>query len=218
AALVFAVLPLRLVSVAWITERRDVVCGLFSLLTVHAYLHACRRGEPDRPHRGWYWTAVLLFLLALLSKSIVVGLPLVLIALDVYPLKRPFARTAGWPGHLVRLTREKMPFLLLSIGVTLFMLVHWPTHGRLTPFARLAGGGGSWCWRQRGLFVSRRFAHLALGLSAAVAIGLSGLTTLQIRVWRDEEALWRQVLAADPEGPSAHYFLARVLAAKGRSA
>ena len=325
AALVFAVHPLRVESVAWITERRDVVCGLFSLLTVHAYLRACRRGEPDRPHRGWYWTAVLLFLLALLSKSIVVGLPLVLIALDVYPLERPFAGTAGWPGHLVRLTREKMPFLLLTIGLTLFMLVHWTRHGRMTSLATLgladrlalagygltfylwktllpwplsplyeihhpirflsatylgptlvvlaitlglvlgrrrwpaglvawiayvalllpvigiahngtqsvadrfsyvacfgwallAGAGVTWCWRGGGLVVTRRLVQLVLALSAVAILGLAGLTTLQIRVWRDEEALWRQVLAVDPEGPSAHYFLARVLAAKGRSA
>src|SRR5713101_1363459 len=81
AALLFAVHPLRVESVAWITERRDLVAGLFSLLTVHAYLIGYRRGTPARLSAGWYSVAVGLFGLAVLSKSSVVGLPLALLAL-----------------------------------------------------------------------------------------------------------------------------------------
>ena len=82
AALLFAVHPLRVESVAWISERRDVVAGLFSLLTALAYLTAWRRGLSSRLHPGWYWAAVGCFALACLSKSIVVGLPVVLLVLD----------------------------------------------------------------------------------------------------------------------------------------
>src|SRR5438132_2663270 len=80
AALLFAIHPLRVESVAWATERRDVLLGLFYLLTILAYLRACERGERGR---GWYWGAVGLFACALLSKSMAVSLPAVLLILDV---------------------------------------------------------------------------------------------------------------------------------------
>ena len=66
AALVFAIHPLRVESVAWATERRDVLSGLFYLLTILVYLRASERGERGR---GWYWGAVALFACALLSKQ-----------------------------------------------------------------------------------------------------------------------------------------------------
>src|SRR5256886_12931262 len=52
AALVFAIHPLRVESVAWATERRDVLSGLFYLSAILVYLRACERGERGR---GWYW-------------------------------------------------------------------------------------------------------------------------------------------------------------------
>ena len=85
AALVFAIHPLRVESVAWVTERRDVLSGLFYLLTILMYLRACARGARGR---GWYWLSVAVFGCALLSKSMVVSLPVVLLILDVYPLRR----------------------------------------------------------------------------------------------------------------------------------
>src|SRR5439155_16359800 len=76
AALLFALHPLRVESVAWATERRDVLSGLFYLAALLAYLHACERRERGRP---WYWASVGLFACALLSKSIAVSLPVVLL-------------------------------------------------------------------------------------------------------------------------------------------
>src|SRR5882724_7299237 len=58
AALLFSVHPLRVESVAWITERRDLLAGLFSILAVLAYLRAFRRGALSRLEAGWYWTSV----------------------------------------------------------------------------------------------------------------------------------------------------------------
>src|SRR5881296_3102942 len=83
AALVFAIHPLRVESVAWATERRDVLSGLLYLLTILVYLRACERGARSR---GWYWAAVGLFAGALLSKAMAVSVPVVLLILDVYPL------------------------------------------------------------------------------------------------------------------------------------
>ena len=123
AALLFSVHPLRVESVAWITERRDLVCGLFSLATVLAYVASYRRGGSRRLDVGWYLGAVGFFVLALLSKSIVVGLPLVLLALDFYPLRRLSRPPPRFTGQLGRLLLEKAPFLLLSAALTVSMLV-----------------------------------------------------------------------------------------------
>jgi tetratricopeptide (TPR) repeat protein len=114
AALLFSIHPLRVESVAWITERRDLLAGLFSILTVLAYLEAFSRGTTGRLQTGWRWTSIGLFALALLSKSIVVGLPLALLALDVYPLRR-----RGLPRLLI----EKAPFFLASASVSVLTLV-----------------------------------------------------------------------------------------------
>jgi hypothetical protein len=66
----------------------DNLRWIFAFATVVAWLEACRSGAPDRPARCWYWTAVGCFAAALLSKVMVVGLPIVLVVLDVYPLRR----------------------------------------------------------------------------------------------------------------------------------
>lgn len=137
AALVFALHPLRVESVAWVTERRDLVMGFFTLLTVGAYLRAWRLGAPGRLHGGWRWMAVGFFALALLGKSIAVGLPLVLLALDVYPLRRVSPREPGWRRQLGWLAIEKAPFLALSGIVSGVMLVIGAQRGFMTPLDAL---------------------------------------------------------------------------------
>ena len=105
AALVFGAHPLRVESVAWITERRDVLCALFYMLTVLAYL---RGVEGERLLAGrWRALALAAFAAALLSKSMAMTLPASLLLLDVYPLRRVRfgARRLLW---------EKAPFALLG--------------------------------------------------------------------------------------------------------
>src|SRR5438093_12086275 len=92
AALVFAIHPLRVESVAWVTERRDVLSGLLYLSAILVYLLACEGGARGR---GWYWLSVAVFVGALLSKSMVVNLPVVLVILAVYPLPL-FGGSIGW--------------------------------------------------------------------------------------------------------------------------
>src|SRR5437870_5547954 len=111
AALVFAIHPLRVESVAWVTERRDVLSGLFYLVTILMYLWACERGARGR---GWYWLSVAVFVGALLSKSMVVNLPIVLLILDVYPLRRLGGATGWWSEPARRVYVEKIPFVLLA--------------------------------------------------------------------------------------------------------
>src|SRR3989442_14442075 len=111
AALVFAIHPLRVESVAWATERRDVLSGLLYLLTILIYLRTCERGARGR---GWYWLSVAVFVCALLSKSMVVNLPVVLLILDVYPLRRLGGASGGWGEPARRVYVEKIPFVLLA--------------------------------------------------------------------------------------------------------
>src|SRR5947208_1525520 len=115
AALVFAIHPLRVESVAWVTERRDVLSGLFYLVTILVYLRAC---EGEERGRRWYWLAVATFVLALLSKSMVVNLPVVLLFLDVYPIRRLGGAIGWWSEPARRIYIEKIPFVLLAAGAS----------------------------------------------------------------------------------------------------
>ncbi len=85
AAMVFAVHPLRVESVAWATERRDVLSGAWLVLAVFAYLRYAARTR-----RPWLWLGLSLSccVLSLLSKAVGMTLPVVLLILDIYPLRR----------------------------------------------------------------------------------------------------------------------------------
>src|SRR5262245_21296924 len=131
AALVFALHPLRVESVAWATERRDVLSGLFYTLTILAYLYAWRR---KKLRAGWYWLTLGLFLCAILSKSITVTLPAVLLLLDLYPLRRLGGSTGWWSKSARTVYWEKLPFALLSL---VFSAVAFLPHALLDDMASL---------------------------------------------------------------------------------
>jgi protein O-mannosyl-transferase len=114
AALLFAIHPLRVESVASATERRDVLSGLFYVLALLCYVKAFDRAPAaaaPRLHPRWYVLTLAAFAAALLSKSIVVTLPVTLLVLDVYPLRR-LGGPAGW--RTPRPWLEKLPFFALS--------------------------------------------------------------------------------------------------------
>jgi len=118
AALLFGLHPMRVESVAWATERRDVLSGLFFLLTVLSYVRAT---ASVGARRHWQLGAsVAAHLAALLSKSITITAPLVLVILDVYPLRRlPPARGRWVSVPTVRILAEKLPHLTLSVAQAL---------------------------------------------------------------------------------------------------
>src|SRR3989475_289948 len=138
SALVFAIHPLRVESVAWATERRDVLTGLFYLSAVLAYLPACDR---EGRGRGGYWGAGALFAGALVFKSMAVNLPVVVMILDVYPLRR-LGGSIGWRSKPARrIYVEKIPFVLLAAAASaIAVMAQFSIHAAL-PLAQLSVPG-----------------------------------------------------------------------------
>lgn len=100
AAAVFALHPMRVESVAWAFERKDVLSGFFFLGSILLYFRAVDRGDRTRLHRGWKWTSVFVFALSLLSKPSGVALPLVLMLLDFSGRWRGSALATGSSASL----------------------------------------------------------------------------------------------------------------------
>ncbi len=101
-AAVFAIHPLRVESVAWIAERKDVLSGVFFLLTLICYARYVRK-----PSAARYLTMSILFAGGLMSKPMLVTTPLVLLLLDYWPLAR-----STWKKLIV----EKIPLVALAIA------------------------------------------------------------------------------------------------------
>ena len=113
AALLFALHPLRVESVAWVTERRDDLSGLFFLLAIQSYLKAAKAASGPG-YKKWLIVTLALFALSLLSKAAGITLPAVLLVLDLYPLGR-LGRPSSWFGGASRkVWLEKIPFVLLA--------------------------------------------------------------------------------------------------------
>src|ERR1700722_13416543 len=123
-AALFAVHPLGVESVAWVSERKDVLSGLFFMLTLWTYgVYARRQGGGSGGIFScllspFYWLTLLFFALGLLSKPMLVTLPFILLLLDYWPLNRISLCITGAPHSLfhtlLRLTSEKIPFLALT--------------------------------------------------------------------------------------------------------
>jgi len=128
AALFFALHPLRVESVAWVTERRDVLSTFFFLLALIAYLRAVGQGPVWRTRS--YWLALAAFALALGSKSITTSLPIILLILDLYPLRR-------WRGAWRARLAEKAPFALLSLIASVVAMVAVRSGGSASTLAEL---------------------------------------------------------------------------------
>src|SRR5438093_6080429 len=131
AALFFAIHPLRAESVAWATERRDVLSALLFLTCVLTYLRAA---SAEGARRRLLAVSVVAFALAMLAKSIVMTLPLLLIVLDWYPLRRLSPVPSTWRGpEPRRALLEKLPFVAVAVAgaaVSYWAVAH---HGYFTP-------------------------------------------------------------------------------------
>lgn len=113
-AALFALHPLRVQSVVWISERKDVLSVFFGLLALWSYVSYVRAAADSTRRAGWFYGLTLLFFtFSLMSKAMLVTFPFLLLLLDYWPLER-------WRSKDVRaLVIEKTPFFLLIIPVSL---------------------------------------------------------------------------------------------------
>jgi hypothetical protein len=133
AGLVFAVHPLHVESVAWVSERKDVLCGFFYVLAVLCYLRFAQHHS-----RAKYLASLGAFALALLAKPMAVSLPLALLILDAYPL----ARLTG-PGW-TRVVVEKVPFVVLGIASSVVTIVAQSRAGAVLTMQYVGFGSRLW--------------------------------------------------------------------------
>jgi tetratricopeptide (TPR) repeat protein len=143
----FGLHPLHVESVAWVAERKDLLCAFFFLLSIMAYAKYASRASheasgiaqgvnnntqggghrkqgavtpvpgPLRPFKGSLLSALCFFILALLSKPMAVSLPFVLLILDWYPFRRIQSLKALWTASI-----EKLPFFALTIASSILTM------------------------------------------------------------------------------------------------
>ena len=135
----FALHPLHVESVAWISERKDVLSTFFALLTLWAYeRYAHHTGSKRRWH---YILALLFFALGLMSKPMLVTMPFVMLLLDYWPLRRMRVASARQAVlDLKRLAWEKIPFFALTAASCAITLVVQRGGGALRPLAAISIG------------------------------------------------------------------------------
>jgi tetratricopeptide (TPR) repeat protein len=126
-AFVFALHPLHIESVAWVAERKDVLSALFWMLTFWAYLKYTERQSLAR-----YLLVVLMFCCGLMSKPMIVTLPLVLLLLDVWPLRRYVSGKSN-----AGLLMEKLPLFALSIATSAVTYVVQERGGAVSSVERI---------------------------------------------------------------------------------
>lgn len=132
-AALFALHPLRVESVAWASERKDVLCAFFGMLCLMAYakyaqvkskrLDTSPNPLPDRGGEGqsrrallWYWLTFFWLAMGLMSKAMLVTWPFVMLLLDVWPLRRTGSSTCDFRFSTLKpLFLEKLPFLALCL-------------------------------------------------------------------------------------------------------
>ncbi len=147
AALLFAVHPVNVESVAWIAQRKGLLALVFFLLSILWYLRAQQqsRGEPEESHRSagfgfWYWCSLLSFVMAMLSKGSVAMLPLVLLLVAWWQSRRIGI------SDLIRIA----PFFAVA-GLLTVVNVWFQKHGmmitvRNVGFSERLAGAGSIIW------------------------------------------------------------------------
>lgn len=132
AVLFFALHPLRAESVSWVTERKDVLCGFFYLLSLLFYLRYVtgRKRLRDRIlSNKWYLLSFISALGAFLSKGIAVSLPFILLLIDFYPFTRFYHNPK-------KVLMEKIPFFLAALGAGMAALAGQFKHEAMAGLAK----------------------------------------------------------------------------------
>lgn len=200
-AALFAVHPVHVESVAWISERKDVLTMFFGLLALGTYGEFVRTGRVR-----WYVGSIVSFGCSLMSKPMLVTLPCLLLLLDVWPLgrlkgsapqssdeskERPIAQFGA-----LRLIIEKLPFVVLTIISCVVTLQVQRAGGALDLHVafvdRLANAVLAYGWYLKMLFVPKDLSvfyphptvRLAWSAAAASGVGLTIMTALTVALWK----------------------------------
>jgi len=129
AAALFALHPLHVESVAWVSERKDVLSTFFWMLAMWAYLRYVKQPGISR-----YLLILLVFALGLMAKPMLITLPFVFLLLDYWPL----GRIGRFQWRIVyRLILEKIPFIALSVISSVIAYLVQPSGGAVTQLAKL---------------------------------------------------------------------------------
>lgn len=120
--LLFGIHPLQVEPVAWVSERKSLLCAAFILGCLSAYIRAAQQSG----HSRWRWAMGGLFVGALLCKPMAVPLPAVMLAMDFYPLRR-YQSLKWW-----QLVKEKVPWFALSAAVAGLTILGTHQVGSLT--------------------------------------------------------------------------------------
>ncbi len=191
-AAIFAIHPQRAESVVWIAERKDVLSVFFWLLALLAYAR-----HAENPSRRSFGLVTGLFILAVMSKPMVVSFPLVLLLLDFWPLQRLGGTAAEIRAKVWPLLREKIPLVLICLAIAAVTLwTQQQTHGILA---------AHFAWHEKlfrvveniGFYLRMFFAplgmsilyrpeplnYLALTLLGLVLAAVSGLAVRHWRHW-----------------------------------
>jgi protein O-mannosyl-transferase len=196
-AALFAVHPINVESVAWVAERKNVLCTLFFLLACLAYSQYARR-----PNFVRYLLVALLFALALAAKPMVVTFPFVLLLLDIWPLQRiknwsqPSTRFPSPQFPAWKIASEKLPLLVLSCGDSVLTLMaqhkadaiksvtKFPLSGRL---ANATVSYAAYLWKAIWPLHLAVFYPNFAGKLAVWQVVLCGIFLAAISVW-----VWRE--------------------------
>ena len=188
-AALFGIHPLHVESVAWVAERKDVLSGLFWMLTMLAYVHYCRK-----PGMVGYIGMSLLFAIGLMAKPMIVTLPFVLLLLDFWPLGR-LKLSDDFAPPLKTLFGEKIPLFVLAIGSAIITLLAQSKGGAVGSFesfpvqTRILNALVSYVWyiksiifpRDMAVFYPYRGHSLTLWSGAAAALVLAAISALVIQ-------------------------------------
>lgn len=182
-AALFALHPLHVESVAWASERKDVLSTFFWLLTMCSYVWYVRRSGIQR-----YLTVVALFACSLMSKSMPVTLPFVLLLLDVWPLRRirfgqvSLCKVSFHGASGSRIFYEKLPLLLVTFIACILILFASREHGALSALDSLS--------------VAQRCINALVAYTAYVARILWPEDMSVLYLLKDNIPLWQGVASA----------------------
>jgi Flp pilus assembly protein TadD len=192
----FASHPLHVESVAWISERKDVLSTLFWMLTLWAYARFVREPRPGR-----YVVMATVFALGLMAKPMLVTLPVVLLLLDVWPLRR-VRLESGQTQVWFQLVREKLPLLVLAIASSIVTIIVQQKSGAVAgletvPFGlRLANAAlssvsylGKMLWPAGLTPFYRYLLSISVWWIVAAVACLIGITVMVVRMGRQHPYL-----------------------------